>query len=240
MKRFLIILLIATSCAPVYVPNARNAPMFKEGGEMQLNAQLSGTRGYEAQAGVAVSNHVGIISNIAYAKSSSTTEDDDYFRHSFFEGGIGYFDNSEKFAFEVYAGYGKGRGTVDGDFEIFDDPDGGEVRVRSRYQRFFIQPAIGSNHRRIFNWTGVLRMSVVDFTSFTSDGVEADLNADPVLFIEPAFIGKLNFGQTGIYANFQAGLSFPRQEIDFDYEPVFVSIGLGVRFSLLGKPKTEE
>lgn len=238
MKRFLLILLIATSCAPVYVPNARNAPMFKEAGEVQINAQLSGTRGYEAQMGAAVSNHIGIISNIAYAKSSSTTEDGDYFRHAFFEGGIGYFDNSDKFAFEVYAGYGKGRGTVDGDFDIFDESD--EVRVRSRYQRFFIQPAIGSNHRRIFNWTGVLRFSVVDFTSFTSNGVEAQLSTDPVLFIEPAFIGKFNFGESGIYANFQGGLSFPRQEIDFDYEPVFVSIGLGVRFSLIGKPKTQE
>lgn len=236
MKRFLIILLLATSCAPIYVPNARNAPMFKEGGEVQVNAQLSGTGGYEAQAAAAVSNHVGIMSNFAYVSKTKTNDNDRYIRHSFFEGGIGYFDNSDKLAFEVYAGYGQGKGSAFGRYDAFDDDDE-KIKVRSEYHRFFIQPAIGSNNHKVFNWTGVLRLSVIDFTSFESDGVEGKLSADPVLFIEPAFIGKINFGQSGIYGNFQAGLSFPRQDIDFNYEPFFLSLGLGVRFNL--KQKTE-
>lgn len=234
MKRFLVILLITTSCAPIYVPNARNAPLFKEGGEVQINAQLSGTKGYEAQTGIAVSNHVGVISNFAYV-SNGTRDDSNYIRHSFFEGGVGYFDNSERLAFEVYAGYGRGKGRAFGNFNFESISSDDDVDVRSRYQRFFIQPAIGSNHRRVFNWTGVLRFSVIDFTEIKVDGVETQLDADPVLFIEPAFIGKINFGESGIFANFQGGLSFPRQSIDFDYEPFFVSIGLGVRFNLLGR-----
>lgn len=236
MKRFLVILLIATSCAPVYVPNARNAPMFKKGGEVQVNAQLSGPRGYEAQAGVAVSNHIGLISNVAYVSNTSTSNRDSYLLHSFFEGGIGYFDNSDRLAYEVYAGYGKGKGTAYDRYDLFDAHE--DIRIDSRYQRFFIQPAIGTNHHRIFNWTGVLRMSVIDFTEFKRDGIEAPA-ADPVLFIEPAFIGKINFGESGIFGNFQAGFSFPRQDIDFDYEPFFLSIGLGLRFNLLGKQTAE-
>jgi hypothetical protein len=40
MKKFVLILLIATSCAPVYVPNARNSPMFTKAGEVQGSMQF--------------------------------------------------------------------------------------------------------------------------------------------------------------------------------------------------------
>lgn len=231
MKRFLIILLVATSCAPVYVPNARNAPMFQGAGEVQVSAQIS--RGYEAQAGVAITDHLGVIGNVAYVSSGSDDDDDeDFIRHSFYEGGIGYYENSDRLCYEIYAGYGRGKGTTYDTYDFFnpDEP----VRATGHYQRFFIQPAIGSNHHRVFNWTGVMRFSLVDFTEFESGGQTARPDSDPILFIEPSFIGKINFGESKIFANFQAGLSFPRQEIDFDYEPLSFAIGMGLRF---GSPK---
>ncbi|HET9054110.1 MAG TPA: hypothetical protein VFM90_08055 [Cyclobacteriaceae bacterium] len=230
MKRFLIVLLIATSCAPVYVPNARNSPMFQGAGEVQVAAQLSA--GTEAQAAVALTNHVGVMSNFAYV-SRTSDEYDNYIRHSFFEGGIGYFENADRISYEVFAGYGRGKGiTYDTyDFGTPDDP----LKVTGRYQRFFIQPAIGTNHKRIFNWSAVMRLSVVDFTDFETGSQSVQIDADPILFFEPAFIGKLNFGSR-LFLNFQAGVSFPRQEIDFDYEPLSLAIGMGLRF---GGPQQE-
>lgn len=231
MKRFLVILLIATSCAPVYVPNARNSPMFKGAGEVQVAAQISA--GTEAQAAVAITDNIGVMGNFAFV--SRTKEDDynNYIRHSFFEGGIGYFENSERLSYEVFAGYGRGRGVT---YDYFDsvDPDA-LVKGTGYYQRFFIQPGIGTNHHRVFNWSGVMRLSILDFTKFESGGQTIEYDSDPILFFEPAFIGRLNFGKT-VFLNFQAGVSFPRQSIDFDYEPLSLAIGMGLR---LGGPKAE-
>lgn len=232
MKRFLVILLIATSCAPVYVPNARNSPMFKGAGEVQVAAQLSA--GTEAQAAVAITDHVGLMGNFAYV-SRTTDEDDwnDYIRHSFFEGGVGYFENSDRLSYEVFAGYGRGKGVT---YDTYDSgsPDD-PLKVTGHYQRFFIQPGIGINHHKVFNWSAVMRLSIIDFTEFESGGQTVSFNSDPILFFEPGFIGKLNFGRT-LFLNFQGGFSFPRQSIDFDYEPVSLAIGMGLRF---GGPEEE-
>lgn len=230
MKRFLVILLIATSCAPVYVPNTRNSPMFKGAGEVQVAAQLSA--GTEAQAAVAITNHIGIMGNFAYV-SRTNNEDDDYIRHSFLEGGVGYFENSDRISYEVFAGYGRGKGITYNTYDL-DTPDD-FVKGTGYYQRFFIQPAIGTNHHRVFNWSAVMRLAIVDFTEFESGGQTVQFNSDPILFFEPAFIGKLNFGST-LFLNFQAGVSFPRQEINFDYEPFSLALGMGLRF---GGPKQE-
>lgn len=228
MKRFLVILLIATSCAPVYVPNARHSPMFKGAGEVQVAAQLSA--GTEAQAAVAITDHIGVMGNFAYV-SRTQDEDDDYIRHSFFEGGVGYFENSDRLSYEVFAGYGRGKGIT---YDTYDSgtPDD-PLKVTGHYQRFFIQPGIGTNHRKVFNWSAVMRLSIIDFTEFESGGQTEPFNADPILFFEPGFIGKLNFGST-LFLNFQGGISFPRQDIDFDYEPLSLAIGMGLRF---GGPK---
>lgn len=225
MKRFLFILLIATSCAPVYVPNARHSPMFKGAGEVQVAAQLSA--GTEAQAAVSITDHVGVMGNFAYVSRKDNAEDaDNYIRHSFFEGGVGYFENSDRLSYEIFAGYGRGKGIT---YENISGTPDELDKVTARYQRFFIQPGIGTNHHRVFNWSAVMRLSIVDFTEFESGSQIVQYDSDPILFFEPGFIGKLNFGST-IFMNFQAGISFPRQEIDFDYEPLSLAIGLGLRF----------
>lgn len=81
-----------------------------------------------------------------------------------------------------------------------------------------------------------MRLSILDFTKFESGGQTVEYDSDPILFFEPAFIGKLNLGST-VFINFQAGVSFPRQNIDFDYEPLTLAIGMGLR---LGGPKKVE
>ncbi len=204
--------------------------MFKGAGEIQVAGQISA--GTEAQAAVAITDHVGVMGNFAFV-SRTNDEDEDYIRHTFFEGGVGYFENSDRLSYEVFAGYGRGKGvTYDTDDSgTPDDP----LKVTGRYQRFFIQPGIGTNHQRVFNWSAVMRLSVIDFTDFESAGQAVHYDSEPVLFFEPGFIGKLNFGST-IFMNFQAGVSFPRKGIDFDYEPLSLALGLGLRF---GGPRQE-
>ena len=164
MKKLLLILLIASSCSPVYLPNARNTPMFQGAGEVQVAAQIG--QGYDVQTAVSITDHVGVMANYAYTGNTSVDEDDkeDYIRHNFFEGAIGYYENKGKFGYEIFAGYGKGKGTT---YDKYDFAGGTEIKATGRYQRFFIQPAIGMN-KSVFNWIVAARFSLVDFTEFSN------------------------------------------------------------------------
>lgn len=227
MKRFIFILLIASSCAPVYVPNLRNSPVFTKAGEVQVSGSIG--RSYEAQAGVAVTNHIGITGGFSYVNNTSVEDTDDYLKHRFLEGGVGYFENSGKLCYEIYAGYGQGEGSSYDSYKYFTDTE----LATGKYQRFYIQPAIGMNKHRIFNWSAMLRFSFVDFTSFDNGIIVETDNQDPVLFIEPGFMGRVNFGSSKMFMTFQAGVSFPQRETYFDHEPISAGVGLGLRFGAL-------
>ena len=61
VKKLILLLLIATSCSPVYVPNARNTPLFQGAGEVQVAAQVG--QGYDVQTAVSITDHVGVMAN---------------------------------------------------------------------------------------------------------------------------------------------------------------------------------
>ena len=163
-------------------------------------------------------------------------EKDDYIRHNFFEGGVGYYENKGKFCYEIFAGYGRGEGTT---YDEYDFSGGDEIRATGKYQRFFIQPAIGMN-KNIFNWIVAARFSLVDFTEFSDNTQTFKLDSDPVLFFEPAFIGRVNFGSSRIMLTFQTGLSFTQHETFFDYEPFFLSVGMGLKLGRRPDRDSEE
>lgn len=235
MKTYILILFIAlasTSCAPVYVPNARNAPLFRGAGEFQGSVHFG--QGMDAQMAVAITEHVGVMTNYNWVNRTGTSNESDYLKHNFFEGGIGYYENTGSICYEVFAGYGKGKGTSYGDYDFFGPTT---VLSTGKYNRFFIQPSLGSNHK-VFNWIFSTRFSVVDFTEFESDGQQPFNDTDPVIFIEPAFTGRINFGSTKMYAQFQTGLSWlTNGSTFFDYEPFHVSIGMGLRLGGLKQEK---
>lgn len=220
-------LFLATSCAPVYVPNARNAPLFRGGGEFQGSVQFGS--GIDVQAAASVTDHIGLMANFATINRNSGDDDADYLRHRILEGGIGYYSNTDKLCYEVFAGFGKGEGTTYDNYDFINST--ADVKATGHYNRFFFQPAIGTNNH-IFNWCVAFRVSIVNLTDFTKDDVAYNPpNNDPFIFFEPCFIGKLNFGDSGIYANFQSGFSLLSQnKAYFDYSPVNLNIGIGVRF----------
>jgi len=80
------------------------------------------------------------------------------------------------------------------------------------------------------------RISYVDFESFSTAGTTVTYN-DPVVFFEPAFTGRVNFGKSPIYSQFQAGFSVATQGDNvFDYQPLTLSFGFGLR---LGGPRKD-
>jgi hypothetical protein len=234
MKKLLWIVFILSSCSPVYVPNVRNAALFRGAGEVQVSGHAG--NGVDLQSAVSVTDHIGVMANYEFVNRNSESEDS-YIKHKFWEGAIGYYENSEKMCYEIFGGYGRGEGTNYNNYDdLFIAPT--DVLATGKYQRFFIQPSIGSN-RRIFNWILSMRMSYVDFEEFVYDGRRATFN-DPAIFVEPAFTGRINFGQSPIYTQFQTGFSFTTQGATvYDYAPFHFSFGFGLRLGGLPREKAD-
>jgi hypothetical protein len=228
MKNFIWMALFLASCSPVYVPNVRNAALFRGAGEVQASGHFG--QGLDAQAAVSVTNNIGIMGNFNSVKRNSNDGDDKYIKHKFWEAGVGYYENApnDKICYEIFGGYGRGEGTTYDNYNELFGPNPNEVMATGKYQRFFVQPSVGSNHR-IFNWIVSARISYVDFENFTYNGVTVTYN-DPVVFLEPAFTGRINFGKSPIYSQFQAGFSVNTQgSTVFEYQHTSFSFGFGLR-----------
>jgi hypothetical protein len=226
--------LIISSCSPLYVPSTRNAALFRDAGEFQGSLHFG--QGIDAQAAVSVSKHIGLMGGYNYvSRNTADDSDSDYIKHTSWEGAVGYYENSDKIVYEFFGGYGRGEGTAFGDYFGVSN-----ARANGTYAKLFIQPSVGSNHR-IFNWIVTARVSHIDFDNIYSfdETTQAALppkNPDPVLFIEPSFTGRVFFGKSPIYSQFQAGFSYTTQgETVFDYEPFHFSFGFGLRLG--GKPR---
>jgi hypothetical protein len=231
MKKFLLLLLVASACTPTYVPNIRNSPMFGKGGEFQ--ASVSVGNGIEAQSAVSITNHIGLMANYSYMNREDF-EVEEIHRHRIYEGGVGYFTNKDKVFFEVFAGYGRGEGTNFDNFDFLGTPD--KVQAEGKYERYFIQPAIGVN-KKVFDFAFVQRVSVVDFSEFSYGADSYKMKTSPYVFLEPAFIGRVNTLDNHLFFSFQIGFSTPiDREPYFDHRGLQCSTGIGFR---LGGFKTE-
>jgi hypothetical protein len=233
MKKYLILLLIATSCAPTYIPNIRNTPMFKDKGEVQLSFSVG--NGLNGQGAVAITDNFGVMGSYMYLERNNGERNSvDYRKHTFGEGGVGYFKNNEKTFFEIFAGYGEGTGYSDEAFSFLSSSSGS---VAGNYQRYFLQPAFGFNKRMMFV-SFVPRFSLVNFTEFSSGGVRYIVNEDPTLFFEPAVVARANFDDH-FYFTFQGGFSVPvSNDPFFEFRLMQFSTGIGLRFG--GKTREAE
>jgi hypothetical protein len=214
------------SCAPAYIPNRVNSPMFKNAGE--ITGEISvGQSGFDPQIAVAVTDHIAVMANGSFALPQSDNVDSlDFHRHSFFEGGLGYYKKlDDRRFFEIFGGFGKG--TVDTYWEngaIISD-----VRVKSTYNRFFIQPTIGMSNR------------VVDL-GFTNRFVLVQMNVDDQYlnnyvinnydyFWEPAFTFRV--GGPNVKFSTQVGFSIPvNQMSENSYEHRWFMASLGMQMRL--------
>ena len=221
---FLMASLSFTSCAPVYIPNVRNSPMFTKAGEFQASVQAG--NGLETQAAFAVSEHFGAMVNYSFISNSGSEDETDYHRHRFMEAGVGYFTNRNDSFFEVYAGYGRGKGTSFDSFEFFGSQS---VAATGRYERYFLQPAVGVNHGEL-NFSFAPRFTMVDFYEFSTEISRTAIHERPRFFFEPAIIGRANFANNHMFATFQAGACLGMSEtVYFDRRTFQLSGGLGFR-----------
>jgi hypothetical protein len=213
------------------VPTTRNVPLFREQGEFQGSVYL--TTGIDAQLAYAVSDNVAVLLNGSLL-SNKVNEPEDYIRsNKFVEGGFGFYNVSRNFRTELFAGFGLGKGTSFSQYYFFSQAFSAKDLVATgKYNRIFIQPSIGTNNRN-FNLAFTPRLSLVDFTEFSSndnDPANAVVTVKPTekprLFIEPALTGKFPLAGN-LQGVFQLGLVTPLSgDVFFDYVPLQVSVGI--------------
>jgi hypothetical protein len=234
MLRLLPLLLLVTSCIPVYVPNARHAPMFSKRGQFQGTIQMG--NGFDVQGAFSVSDNVALMGNYSYvSQSSASDQSGSYSRHSFVEGGLGFFKNNDRITLELFAGYGKGQGTSSESNWLFSSQYGGT----GKYDRYFIQPAIGVQVGR-FQYAFVSRISYVDFTEFTYGTTSYVDNHEGIYFLEPAFIGKIDMKKEPLFATWQLGYSHSSNRNYYDFGRLQISVGFGIKLPRGPKPDVNQ
>ena len=235
--RFFVFLLLAASCAPVYVPTTRNVPLFKGAGEFQASGYL--TTGIDAQAAYALSDNIGVTGSYSWLSQSQNLPPDVVEpsfkrKNSFGEIGLGYYKSTRALRYELYGGYGIGEGTSYSNYYFFAKDFGVKgIVATGKYQRFYIQPSIGTNNKN-FNLAFSMRVSAVNFSEFTSNGfttktVTIDPNEPFHVFFEPALTGKFPLAGN-LYGVFQLGLTAPiPSEVYFEYVPLQFAVGIQLK-----------
>ena len=221
--RYILFLLLVVSCSPLYVPNTRNVPLFREQGEAQISGYLT-SGGVDAQVAYAVTDHVAMIGSYSYGSAKRTNPD--YTRkNSFGEIGLGDFDRTRSARFEVFGGYGFGQGTSYDQYYFFGLNN--TVVATGKMQRIFVQPSIGTNNRDV-NFAFTPRLTWVTYSEFSTAVATAKPKEKAQFFVEPALTGKFRLAGN-IHGLFQLGLTVPVPgEVFFDYQPLQVAIGLQI------------
>lgn len=225
------IVIICSSCATVYVPNARNVPLFSRAKEFSGNASIGLST--NVQAAYSITDHLGIMGSYLYTNNKSDKRFA-YRKHQFGEVGVGYYTHTDV-KYELYAGVGWGKGngqdSTFGFFDSFSYP----IVADGRYCRVFFQPSIGIGNAW-FEVGFTTRLSIVNFTELAiqRNYKNETLTKSTESFFEPAITMRLSpLPKRNVYVLTQIGVSVPfNSEADFDHEAFQLSFGIGVH---LGK-----
>ncbi|ASZ10974.1 hypothetical protein KTO58_20450 [Chitinophaga pendula] len=249
------ILLGAASCnRHIYVPNTVNVPLLKE--RHEFKGSLSPTN---YQAAFAVSNHVAVMANGQYVfrfdPPGVTNEGDDLLlndntRGGLIEGAVGYFtsmDLKKRMMFDVFAGYGNGSfKTITKGYNSGSAADRNDYLLKSRFNKFFIQPSVGFVHP-VVETAFSSRVSLVQFYQLYAGGKAFENSGERranflkigdklVPFFEPTFTVRVGYK----YVKFQAQLQFSLllndaqysgYEISEYFQPVAFGMGASINIA---------
>ena len=204
-----------SSCSPEYIPNMVNSPMFTNGGEFQATI-ATGTSNFDAQTAYAITDNIGIMVNGSYGDETSDSSDN-FHKHTFIEGGIGYYDTfGDKGRYEIFGGYGSGRveGYYKNIFNVSDITD-------ARYNRYFIQPGIGIA-TGIFDGSFATRFTLVQMNPTGNDFAAGEYKA----FAEPVITAKIGYRYVKFITQFGFPFHLGSEKPSYDYQHFIVNFGL--------------
>jgi hypothetical protein len=217
-------MLFSISCAPVYVPTKNNVPLLSGKGEFQGYAGAG--VGFNFQTAYALTDNIGVAANYLYIKSD---DDNTGFKHRAGEIAIGYYKNFQSdLCFEVYTGVGLGKGNANQKGDLFSST----IISSSEYQKFFIQPAVGSTEKWL-KWNVSLKCSLVDFTSINVQevGDPEITSVSPKFFLTPAVTTAYDFWGGKFSASLQLGVNtHVGSRTGYHYFVLMSSVGLTYKF----------
>ena len=204
--------LVASSCAPLYLPNVTNTPLLTGKGELQ-GAVHAGASGIDPQFAYAVTDNVGLKLNASF--SCFGEYDNEY---PFAEMGAGYFKRlGDNGLFEIYGGYGYRNLKSAGVLDYYTDEDLYDFSADlMHFSRFFVQPTVGATSEYLD----------VGFTPrFVILSITDDYARQTGAFFEPSITAKIGYKYVRIIFQVGASTSFS-QDIPFDYQPLTFSVGI--------------
>lgn len=230
MRHLILLAICLSSCSPLYLPATRNAPLFDEQGEAQISGYLSAA-GIEGQAAYSLTDFIAITGSYAYASQKKTTDQSgEYTRqNSYAEFGLGIYNTTRSLKWEILGGYGFGEGTSADVYYFFaqDFGQGNEVVATGKMTRIFLQPSIGTNNRGT-NLSFTPKISWVDYSEFTSQGITRSPDESPIMFLEPAATLKIHLAGN-LFMVGQLGFTLPLAgEPYFKYQPLSASLGIQI------------
>ncbi len=211
------VFVVLSSCSPEYIPNMVNSPMFSNAGEFQATV-ATGTSNFDAQTAFAITDNIGIMVNGSFGNETNDSTDD-FHKHTFIEGGIGYYNKiGDKGRYEIYGGFGTG--SVEGFFEdaLFDS----EI-TNANYNRFFVQPGIGMS-TGIFDGSFSPRFVLIQMNPQGTDITSGSYN----VFIEPVFTSKVGFKWVKFVAQVGFSVPFGDDQVNFNYQSFIMNVGLNL------------
>lgn len=199
------LIIIISSCSPIYVPTSINTPLFEEAGEVQFSG-YTGTHQLQARIAYTPVNHIGLMFNTAFNNHRYL----DWFyndKSTFFELGIGYYSKlSENFVFETYGGYGKGTMQYSDYYDQIEIYD---------VQKIFLAPAVGF----VSEYLDIgFSLRYLNYTSFNES---ENLNSD---FIEPCMTLKAGVDNIKLISDFGVSLNLGNNIKVLNW-PIFFNFG---------------
>ncbi len=217
--------LLLSSCKSTYLPNTRNVPLFREANEVMMT--VAAASGVDVQAAYALTDNIAVMGNANANQSTYQTNDaEDYKRnYTFGELGLGLYGRSRTARFELFGGYGLGKGTSYEGFYFFSQNGASAVVATGKFNRIFVQPSIGTNNRN-FNISLTARVSMVDFTEFEWNGVIEKPNEKAQIFLEPALTTTFKL-KGNLRGFFQLNVTNPvGTDTYFEFERLQAAIGI--------------
>ncbi len=204
---FLIFIFTLVSCKSTYFPTTNHTPLFSDKGQTDITLGISRS-GYELQPAYSITKKFALQSNLLYIWKINDTAG--YASH-YGDIAVGYNGKTDKFLYEVYAGYGIGRNFL----------RSSSITDTVGISKFFIQPAIGIKDD-FFLVSGSTKLGLVRFSS--TQGIRLS----PV--VEPN--AHLRIGYKNIFFSTSIGLSFVPMARDITGKMMFFifSAGLGFKF----------
>ncbi|MFN4246238.1 MAG: hypothetical protein ACK4EY_00865 [Flavipsychrobacter sp.] len=240
------VLLLSSCYQRMYFPDRVNSPGFKEAGEVKASFAVKpqsspdkpgvNSSNLSPSADVAFSpvKHLGIIGSYRSVLNRYINEDPlgtisqypyyelydtdimgGLYNDNRWEVGVGFYNTMGKRGiFEIYGGYGQGKVKRQG----YDYP---QFNFNSRYQRFFIQPAIGFNYENVA-LTGGVRFAINRYTTFNA----ADTSLRYVITGDHdtrTDVLDQNFGLLEPFVNFEVGYKYVKFNLQVGASTPFLS-----------------